>query len=121
MKMDILFPRGSHGLALANTDAYSRMGADIVMVIALLHHLCRNYGLRFEVLGRILDRLAKRAAIVEFIPATDEHVSRWPLANEPWYTLEGLIEALHPYFPHHEVLKSSPDPRVMLLFQREAE
>jgi hypothetical protein len=32
--------------------------------------------------------------------------------------LEELLAAMRPYFPVHEMTASSPDPRVMILFQR---
>jgi hypothetical protein len=120
VRMDVLWPTGSFGMALAFDDAYTRLQADTVMALAVLHHLCRNQHVRFELFAKVLDRLAREAAIVEFIPAEDVHVSRWPLATQPWYTIDHLIACIRPYFPEVDVQPSSPEPRKLLLFRRTA-
>jgi hypothetical protein len=118
LRMDVVWPQGSYGMGLAYADAYERIQGDTVMAVAILHHLARNYGVRFEFVARVFDRLARDAAIVEFIPREDVHVAKWPLAQEGWYHMDGLIAAMRPYFPRVSVLPSSPEPRRMLLFQR---
>jgi SAM-dependent methyltransferase len=116
-RMDVTMPLGNFGMALAFPDAYTRLQGDTVMAIALVHHLARQ-GVPFSTLARILHQLGRRAAIVEFIPKTDQYVSRWPLAKEPWYTAQGLEQAMGAYFSKVSVLDSEPAGRRMYLFER---
>ena len=118
LKMNFVWPTGNHGMGLVYTDAYQRLGGDVVMALAILHHLARNQGVRFEFFARSVHRLARRAVIVEFIPKEDVHVSKWPLAQQSWYTLEHFIDVMNAYFPQVEIVDSHPAPRKMLLFTR---
>ena len=93
---------------------------DTALALAVLHHMAGRPGITFNAFAHMLDRFAEHAAIVEFIPGSDVHIRRWPVARQPWYTLDGLIAAMSPYFPRVEVLPSSPAPRQMALFRRKA-
>jgi hypothetical protein len=118
MRLDIMWPTGSYGMALSYQDAYTRLRADTSMALALLHHLAGSQRVSFETFAYVMHQLSRKTAIVEFIPREDAHVSAWPLAREPWYDLNHLIQAMRPYFPKVEVVPSSPAPRQLLLFQR---
>jgi hypothetical protein len=120
LRLDVMRPPGSYGLALAYAAAPERLRSDTVLALALLHHLVGRQGISFSLFARTMDQFARNTVIVEFIPREDEHVSRWPLADEAWYHPEGLIEAMAPYFRHVSTLPSSPDPRLLMLFERSA-
>jgi hypothetical protein len=118
LRLDAMWPTGSHGMALAYPSATERLRAETTLWLAILHHLVGRQHLSFEVVARTIDALTGSMAIVEFVPREDRHVRTWEIAGEPWYDVDNFIVAMRPYFPIVEVLPSSPDPRVMLRFQR---
>lgn len=116
LRTDLVWPRGSYGMALTYAGPYSRLRSDIVLVLALVHHLARNHDLSFTAFAQLIDRLAISAAVVEFIPRDDVHVARWGLGD--WYTEEGFVRAMQAFFSHVTRLPSSPTPRSLYLFER---
>jgi hypothetical protein len=116
--MDVAAPTAPHGLALAYPDARDRLQADLVLALALTHHLVIKRKLNFEFVARQLAAYARRWLLVEFVPADDTHVSQWMRDEHDWYKLEAFLEALQPHFAHLEVLPSSPQPRVLVLCER---
>jgi hypothetical protein len=119
LKLDVMWPLGSHGLGLAHPAAPDRLRCDASLWLAILHHLSRN-GYTFETISRIVDMFTRTSALIEFVPRDDIHLRGWALANEPWYTMENFVSAMAPYFPEVTVLPSTPAPRVMLHFRRHA-
>ena len=118
LRLNIMWPTGSYGMALSFQDAYTRLRADTSMSLALLHHLAGFQQVSFEMFAYVLNQVSRKAAIVEFVPREDAHVAAWPLAQEAWYDQDHLVRAMRPYFPEVDVLPSSPEPRQMLLFRR---
>jgi hypothetical protein len=116
--MDVLWPMGSHGRALAYASAVDRLRSDSSMSLALLHHLVGRQAVSFELFAEITDSLSRHTAIIEFVPADDVHVRHWPIARQPWYNADRFIAAMKPYFARVDVLPSSPEPRQLLLFRR---
>lgn len=116
LRLDVVWPRGSYGLGLAYPEPYHRIRSDVVLALALLHHLVREHDLTFVAFAQIIDRVAEKAAIVEFIPRDDLHVARWSLGE--WYTEEAFLEAMSAYFPRATRVASAPMPRVLYLFER---
>jgi SAM-dependent methyltransferase len=99
--------------------APERLRADLVLALALTHHLV--FASRFD-FGQIvtgLSAFAAKALLVEFVPADDRHVGTWNPETRPWYTLERLQEELRREFASVEVLPSHPEPRVLLLCLRD--
>jgi hypothetical protein len=119
LRLDFMWPLGSHGLALAHRSAPDRLRSDTAMALALLHHLVGRQGISFGAFAKTMDLFARRSVIVEFIPREDEHISSWPIAREPWYDPDQFIEAMRPYFQHIKTIGSSPPPRTLMLFERE--
>lgn len=116
LRLDLVWPRGSYGLGLAYPGPYERIRSDVVLALALLHHLVRNHDLTFVAFAQIIEKVAMRAAIVEFVPRDDAHVVTWGLGN--WYTEEAFVEAMQAYFPKVTRIPSAPDPRALFLFER---
>jgi len=48
LRMDIMWPTGSHGMNLAYEAAPERLNADVSMFLAILHHLAAQ-GVSFEI------------------------------------------------------------------------
>ncbi|HVS85860.1 MAG TPA: class I SAM-dependent methyltransferase [Gaiellaceae bacterium] len=96
-----------------------RLQADLVLALALSHHLVfwSRFDFRQIVMG--LSAFATKGLLVEFVPSDDQYVSMWNPETRPWYTLELLEEELRREFSHVEVLPSHPEPRVLLLCLRD--
>lgn len=116
LRLDIVWPRGSYGLGLAHSEPYGRIRSEVVMALAVIHHLVRNHELPFATFARLIDKVAVRAAIIEFIPPDDAHVATWGVPD--WYNEARFVEAMSAYFPRVTRLPSSPEPRLMFLFER---
>jgi hypothetical protein len=98
--------------------ATRRFACEMVMAIAIVHHLVFKSHLRFD---QITDGLASfngRHLLVEFIPADDVHVRGWWSPEYAWYTLDNFRAALSRHFSSIEILPSAPEPRVFLLCEK---
>lgn len=116
LRLDLLWPRGSYGLGLAYSGPYERIRSEVVLALAVLHHLVRNNHITFLAFAQVLDRVADRAAIVEFIPRNDVHVATWGLGD--WYDEDNFVDVMRAFFPKVTRRASSPEPRAMFLFER---
>jgi SAM-dependent methyltransferase len=110
-------------------DGVSRNGAgidfDLVLALALVHHLTLAQGLSFQEVARSLARLTTANLIVEFMPnglgGTPENRRPVPDPLPTWYTLEGFLEALRTSFSSVEVIdyeRPSPDSTRVLVMCR---
>lgn len=107
--------------------ATSRLNCDLVMALAIVHHLAlgQNQSLRDIVGG--LDRFTRRYLVVEFVDREDELIVAEPeffpaMHENPrgfdWYTLENLEAELGQRFSSVERLPSHPESRTILLCVR---
>lgn len=112
----------SPGLGWANSERSSfveRTQCDLVMGLALIHHLCISNNTPLSYVAEFFHSIAP-AAIVEFVPKEDSQVQRLLSAREdifPNYTLEGCIEAFKEFYPTVEKYDVSGSCRTMLLFK----
>jgi hypothetical protein len=113
---DFLWPIGDSGLLNAIPSSVDRLRCDTVLAMALTHHLALRQGVSLEAIARGIHGLARRRAVVEFVPFEDEHVTRWSLERPPGYSVEGFIAAMRPYFESFAVVPSEPAPRVVIVF-----
>jgi hypothetical protein len=116
--MDVCAPTPAHGLAAAYPAAGERLQADLILALALTHHLVFKRRLSFATIAQQLSVFSKRCLVTEFVPAEDEHVRRWTSAEFSWYRLEGFLDALRPLYRKIEILESSPAPRVLVACER---
>ena len=116
------FTRPTPGRGLANHSqiaATERFQCEMVLMLGFLHELVFRY--RRLGMNEICEGLAlfsERWVVVEFIPGDDPEVG--PLWSS-WfagYTLDNFKNALGRHFSRIEVLRSHPDPRVLLLCER---
>lgn len=117
--VDICAPTGANGQNGAYPGFTNRVSADYVLAMSVIHHLSYRKGMHFDVFAERIARLTTRAAIVEFIPADDVHVSRWDQAGMEWYSRDSFVEAFSRYFSRYENFPSSPSPRETFVFWRE--
>jgi SAM-dependent methyltransferase len=118
LKMDAMWPLGSHGLGLSHKPATERLRADTSLWLAVLHHMTGPQRLSYETVARVIDSFTERTAIVEYIPRDDEHIRDWPRASEDWWDVDHFNAAMLGYFDSVETRASSPDPRLMLRFRK---
>jgi SAM-dependent methyltransferase len=96
-----------------------RIRCDLVLALAITHHLVFTAGLPFARVVELLSSFVEKHLLVEFVPADDIHVRSWSPETRSWYTLDNFLAALQCEFDHVEVLSSSPDPRVLVFCSRE--
>lgn len=116
--MDICSPTPPHGVARGYPAAEDRLQAELVMALAITHHLVFKKGLTFELISKQLALFTGKWLVVEFIPPEDRYVSQWVDERFAWYNLEGFIEALQVFFTRIGILDSSPPPRLLLWCER---
>ncbi len=106
--MDLTNP--SPGLGWQNNEResmQSRGPVDLVMALALVHHLAISNNVPLEKIAEYFKSLSKQL-IIEFVPKSDSQVKRLLSSREdifPNYTLEGFETAFLKYF---KIIKSQP-------------
>jgi SAM-dependent methyltransferase len=119
--MDLANP--SPGLGWANAERRSladRADADVVLALALVHHLAIARNVPLAEIGRLFARLAPHA-IVEFVPKEDSMVQRLLATREdvfPEYTLEGFRRAVGSAFEIVEEVPIAGSVRVLFRLRR---
>ncbi len=98
--MDLANPTPALGFELKSTmSLFDRPKADLVLCLALIHHLRVSANLPFRRIAECLARLGK-TALVEFVPLTDPAVSsltsRWSDFND--YHTAGFLGAFLEFF-----------------------
>ena len=117
--MDFCRPTPPHGLANAYRDAQSRLRSDMVLALAVTHHLVFKKSLSFEAIAKQLSEFTGKWLLVEFVPADDIHVSKWMNDQYLWYTIDNFIKALEKYYHDIEVIESNPYPRKLVFCSKE--
>ena len=115
------FKNPSPGYGVCNqwlAPATERLRCDMVLGLALVHHLAFKQQLNFEQIVNGLAIFSKRWLVVEFIPPDDIYVREWWSERYSWYTLANFIVALRRRFTNVQVIPSHPAPRVLLLCER---
>jgi hypothetical protein len=112
--MDFCRPTPPHGLGNAYADATARLRSEMVLALAVTHHLVFKRYLSFETIARQLSAFTVKWLIVEFVPSDDYHVSKWVNDQHSWYTLDNFVKALEKYYHQIEISESTPHPRKLL-------
>lgn len=108
----------AHGVDQAYPSFDQRTPSDVTLMLALVHHLVFSAGMNFEEIAHRVAKLTLNAAIVEFIPSDDAHVSQWDHTGRGWYTQEKFLTAFLNHFKTYEIFNSSPTPRKIFLFTK---
>ncbi|MCB9799985.1 MAG: SAM-dependent methyltransferase [Candidatus Omnitrophica bacterium] len=96
-----------------------RSPADLMMALALVHHLAISNNLPLEKIARFFQKLG-RHLIIEFVPKNDSQVMRLLKSREdifPNYTQEGFEKAFAPYFETVEKSIVSGSQRILYLMR----
>lgn len=127
--MDVRFPEPAQGPAyMFFSPATERFKSEMVLALALVHHLVFTWHLNFEQIVRALDAFSKKWLVVEFIGQNDGVVQRWNLDAYGWYTRDNFIEVLSDRYELVSQLPSDagglddepPDRTIMLCRRRSA-
>jgi hypothetical protein len=114
LQIDLTNPSPAEGWAGRERLSLEERGpADVLMALALIHHLAIGHNLPLESISRYLARLG-RALIIEFVPKTDLQVQRLLLSRPdifPGYTKEAFEEAFGRHFVIHEVARIEDSDR----------
>ena len=115
---DFLWPIGTSGILNSIPAAEDRLACDTVLMMAVTHHLAFKQHVSFEAMSRGISNLAKHRAILEFVPAEDEHVALWSPERLPWYNLDNFIAAMRRHFKSHSIIASEPSPRCVIVLEK---
>lgn len=99
-------------------SASERLTCELVLALALVHHMVFKMYLNFEQIAAGLAAYAEKTLIVEFPPRDDVHVCQWITDGHAWYTVENFTAALRRHFPRISTVASDPAPRVLLVCER---
>jgi hypothetical protein len=75
--LDICHPAPEWGKALSMASSFDRFRSDLVLALAVSHHLIYRSNLPFRIFARILDRYSLRYILVEYVDLADQHVRHW--------------------------------------------
>ena len=57
--------------------SYERLRSDLVIALAVSHHLARHSRMPFRTFATILDRYSRRCVLAEYVDVADIHVRKW--------------------------------------------
>jgi len=118
--MDITSPSPSIGFA--NKERFSieqRQKPDVIIMLALIHHLTISNNVPFEMIAQWLASLCKHL-IIEFIPKEDSQVKRMLATREDIfkdYTIDAFESVFQRYFTLCDKQKIEESDRVLYLFK----
>ena len=99
--MDLTNPSPSLGWSLRERDSLlERAGVDVVLALALIHHLAISNNVPLEMAARFFASAGERL-VIEFVPKEDSQVRRLLATREdvfPHYTREGFERAFGAFF-----------------------
>jgi hypothetical protein len=104
--MDVRFPEPGQGPGYTFfAPATERFKSDMVLALALVHHLVFTWNLSFDHIADGLGAFVREWLVVEFVGPDDGVVRRWNQANA-WYGLDNFEAALSRQFDIVERLPS---------------
>lgn len=110
-------PRMGAGAGMLQS-AHERLQCDLVLGLAIAHHLVFKARLNFAQIAAGFAAYTKRVLVIEFVPADDQHVSKWRPEQYPWYRKEDFRAALQQHFRVVREEASHPSPRILFICER---
>lgn len=105
----------------------TRLKCEMVMALAIVHHLALGQAHSFEEIAAILARLGTEYLCVEFVDIGDEMIRTdpgfFPAWNSNrsafgWYSRENFVRALEAHYSVIEMVPSHPATRTLLIGRR---
>ena len=119
--LDMTNPSPSIGWHNAERDDISkRSEPDLILALALVHHLSISNNVPFDMLAKYFSDLGERL-IIEFVPKSDSQVKRLLSTREdifPEYNFEGFEAAFSEFFKLEKVEDIEGSERKLYLFKR---
>lgn len=103
---------------IESPPAVTRFKCDMVLALAIVHHLVFRRNMRFDKIANICAAFSASWLLVEFIPADDFYVRQWWSEKYSWYTVENFVAELRKKFSEVKIFPSDPKPRVLLLCRK---
>jgi hypothetical protein len=115
--MDIRNPSPGRGVCNETFAAASeRLSCEMVVALDLVHRLVIKRRLNFDQIAASFSAFSAKWLVVEFAPGDDPEVrDSWSDDHRDWYTLEGFKVSLGKHYRTIRVVRSSPEPRVLLI------
>jgi hypothetical protein len=121
--LDLANPSPAIGWALAERASFLERGEpDLVMALALVHHLAIGNNVPLPAVARLFARMAPRA-IVEFVPKEDPMTRRLLAARRDifeHYSIDGFRSAFGEAFEIEREAPITDSPRTLFLLERRA-
>lgn len=119
--IDLTNPSPAIGWDNAEREAfYQRAPADMVLALALVHHLAIGNNVPLARLAETFARLGK-FLLVEFVPKEDSQVQKLLRSRDdifPEYHLEGFKAAFAPYFYLEQEMPIEGSARTLILYRK---
>jgi SAM-dependent methyltransferase len=116
---DVLCPTPAFGfLGAEYPSLVERVRADVVLCLALMHHLHITGRQSFERITALMDRVTAKHLIFEFVASDDANNSLLSLSRPIDYSLQTVVEALRRHFPVTETLDSDRPTRRIIVCSR---
>ncbi len=112
------------GVAPLYPSPEKRLACEMVLALAIVHHLALGQGHSFERIAETLSDLATRYLCVEFVNRDDRMIVDDPgffpaMLKAPdsfgWYKVDEFVAALRKHFSEIQVVQSYPDTRLMIV------
>lgn len=120
--MDILNPTPSFGWCGKQFEpAWERFKADLVLVLALIHHLVFTKGQNFPRIIESIKAFQKEYALYEFVAKEDPMAARLRRRisfDDEWYTLSYFQKTLEDHYKSVEIIEKVSDTRTLILCRR---
>ena len=128
--LSIMWPTPRQGLLAQQPSSFERWRSDTVIMISVAHHVVLRQKLGFEGIAAISRAFGARNFIIEWVPAGDFYVRKWPeklgVEIPEWYREDHFVETISSLYPKSQrtVAWSGPegtspeDRRILYLFQR---
>jgi ribosomal protein L11 methylase PrmA len=121
LQLDLMNPSPANGWAHEERLSLEERGpADLVMALALVHHLAIANNIP---LARVAESFARlgRSLVIEFVPKSDSQVERLLMNREdifPDYTIEGFERAFEPHWSIESKQHIAESERTLYLMRR---
>ncbi|MEI7474099.1 MAG: methyltransferase domain-containing protein [bacterium] len=100
-------------------DNKSKFKSEMVLSLAVIHHLVFSSKYNFEKIAEVFSELTDKYLITEFIDKNDIFVKERLTDEFSFYNIENFKNALSKYFVRCEEYPSSSENRTILLFYKE--
>ena len=119
--LDLTNPSPAIGWANRERDSLTERGpADLVLALALIHHLAISNNVPLFQLAEFFARIGK-SLIIEFVPKSDSQVQKLLISRQdifPYYRRQGFESAFQAKFDIHEAVEIRESERVLYLMER---